>query len=677
MSRRFIFSLLIGFWLANMAIVGQPAGAQDGINPAPLCAKRGQQIFCYSGRANAVFSTPANQPAIDFALSPDGGSLLYRLASGQLYMVALGRNTDPQQLDSEAMPPVPLSDDSASLVWSPDGLGVAYLVANGLRVLYPNAGGVSTPSQSSDRLYRNLAFSGGGRRLAAQDIDGGWSIFSTQTEAGLPVGLSLSARYDQAADLAWFDDNNVLLAFRRGGLMRLTLNEAGQALTPVWAKPDGRYDKLIGMVDSTVRAFAYDSEAFGGQPVEISLEGAINALGGVRIDPRARWLSSGRALYYIAGGTPILIYPETGNEDSLFVDQTDQVAWGTPAMLTAGTLALDADIYYLAPDQDRVRQVWRLPADGINSIQQLTYLPESALDFAISPDRRQAVITMGRALVLIPLPGATPPANATGVPAQPEVAGVTGSRVLAFLRGPEDTGARPNWRADGGQIIFADAGNLYLLDVPFNALFSTAFIAAPTLIARGDSANGYSAPSFSPDRRYLLAQQADSLVVLPLSVGAASLGSYPAATTAATWGLNALFVAGPTGDGQYQLQAADSAGSAVLAQSAYPLGAVLPLGGGGLGAAAQAALYFRNVGWPNGPAVLQLMSTSGDPAQSGQRGGLLLLQRASISPTGRFALGLERANWGNMLRLIVVDLENGRKFAIRDTNAASQAIWVR
>jgi hypothetical protein len=197
------------------------------------------------------------------------------------------------------------------------------------------------------------------------------------------------------------------------------------------------------------------------------------------------------------------------------------------------------------------------------------------------------------------------------------------------------------------------------------------------LLVKHPEGESYAHPRFSPDGRSVLAE------IMPTGANGKSKArqfaviSPQASLTAisatyATWGLNALFYT----QTDHKLLAQDSTGSAVLADSAWPIIDVSPVGSAS-NAAGQTALFLRRVGWPFGLSAIQLCATTADPAQPEIRGQPVVLAGAVLSPTGRFSAGLERAGDGTMNTLVILDLQNGRKMAIQNTKGVSAFQWVR
>lgn len=660
------------------ALIGSaaPTAAQGRRNrlPAPICALVGARVACYEAEtAMPRLISAEGLQVFDFALSPDGEYVVYRTVDGGVWVGAVDQS-ESAQLDAGALPPAAVEFHDTTITWSPDGLGIAYVIATGVRVALPGASGIPVLIDFTDRLYNHLTFSPGGMRLAAQDVNRSWTVFSILSQEGLKTGAVRFGVVDRPGDAAWLDDNSLIAAPEEGGLLRLNVVEGENRFSTAWERAEGSFTKLVTYLGGGVRAFVSDPGDLLGQPVGISGEGAVTGLGAPKIDPRATWTAGGLWLVYITSGTPILIDPVTGGEDALDIQRVSTLSWGAPPTLIAGTLSMDADLFFLAPDAQGVHQVWEFPGDGQTPVRQMTAMPQSVIDYAISPDRRFVALTMGNRLLVVPLPGFSPtptPVRATPIP--DAVEGVLGSRLLAVLE--NDEGSQPAWRSDGAEIAYLDGDSLYLIEVTGSA---DVLPTTPRRLARSPENAVFLRPAFSPDRGRVMVQVKTLGSVQPqtLVVNTTTLEGQFIVADRAQWGLNALFYV--RGNNTIsELAASDGSTEAVLARSPYPIVTLQPLPGSAPGAAGQRALYLRDIGWWVGPPVIQLMETGTAPDLSTVQGQTTVLSQALISPSGRFAAGLGLANNGKILKLSVVDLQNGRKFVIQSANEASALIWVR
>ncbi len=550
---------LVGICLV-VSVVYDPRpvrGARPAL-PAPVCALVIAQVVCYDvERATPHPITPPDQQVIDFAIAPDGNWIVYR-AANTIRIAAMSGNAATQQVDTQATPSAELDLSMTTIAWSPDGLAIAYVTASGFRVAFPTPEGNARFVDVGDRSVVNLRFSPSGTRLAAQADDGSWTVFAVQTAGegtGEPTGLKRTRTIDQAADVAWLDDSALVVAMVAGGLSRLDAANADQP--PAWTVPDEHFVKLFATSDGEVLALHPDPGDTIGSVVAISADGQVVPLGSSKIDEQAEWGPDGAMLFYITSGTPILINRATGAEDLLPLKRVTGLKWAAPPPTLVSSLPLDADVYFLAPDDVGIRQVWRLPRGGLDAATPVTHQPVHVAGFAVSRDGSQVVLETDSGPVAVSLSGTPIPADA-GIPpvSTPDLHGVS-------------------------------------------------------LSASGDA----------PQREWLIR----------LSSGGSSR---------------------------------------VLVRSLWPIVDVLVAAKpNGL-----SVFFLRHVGWNSGPDTIQLGVPSNDPMQPEARSRFAILSGARLSPTGRFAAGLQRA--GRADQLVILDLSSGRKVRIQGADGVSLFKWV-
>lgn len=668
-------------------------GRQRMRMPAPMCALAMARVICYDARtATPQPISPPGVRILDFALSADAEWLVFRTETGSVQLAAV---YGPARLtvDDQALPPATLPADAVSIAWAADGVALAYVTAAGLRVALPSPDGTPIFVDETERLFVNLRFSPGGGRLAAQSEAGDWTIYSLQTRRD----LRRIGRVAQRGDLAWLDDNSLIVAPTLGGLLRLNVDDAAGQLAPAWERREGAYMRLSGTPEGEVLAMQVSAESLGqpgmllnGPLVRVAADGAISPYSEVGFDARLVWVAPGRMLGYITSGTPIITDPVSGEEDALPIQRATRIAWAAPTLLSTNTLALDADLFYLAPgvgsDEATHRQIWQLPGDGQRAPVQLTRLNADALDFAISPDRSRLALTVaegngrsGSWLAVLPLadpltltPTPTPRRGTTPTPEAPGIDGAPGSRRAARIGWAN--GGQPDWSPDGRLIAYADGDGLFIVDT----LGISVTLPQPVPV---QGTAGYTRPRFSPDGRYLLGERPGASEgeltyrVLPLAVNSPAYPESQFTASRVVWGLNALFAIRAQDQGA-RLTAADTSGSADLLNSAWPLRDLQPMGGQP-GLAGQVALALQRVGWLNGPESVQLVATNTPDPASTASSPPYLLDGALLSPTGRFAAGTTRATDGRISQLVIRDLQNGRIVAIRDAIEVSALRWVR
>lgn len=663
-----------------------PVAAQTPLRVARVCVLIGGRVQCTAPtdpNADPRPVTPPDQTVAHFDTSPDGEWVVYRLEDGPVFLTPLAGG--PLPLDPDAPPPpIGLRRTWQSVAWSPDGVTIAYVVAGGLRAAFPTPDGARRLVEYGDRQYVNLRFSPSGARLAAQDDVGGWTVFTVETAEGARVGLRRIAAADSPAEAAWLDDNSLILATAN----RVTrLNVIGEvALEPAWAAEAVGISHLTHTLNGEVLAMQRPPGAGEGLIVRIAADGRLESFGSARIDARAFWTADGRWLVYLTGGTPILINPENGAEDAFPISAATAFAWASPVLTRVDTLALDGDVYFIAPRPNNrqqegtpapeigARQIWRLPGDGTNGVQLYSRLPESVTAFDVSPDRRQFVAQMGGRLVIFPalndaeaaaLTVPTPARRITPTPTPPAVPGIAFSRILIDV--PGGGNAAPDWSPDGRLIAYLDSGGLNVIDVPG---FGPEQPFPRRILPAVDGAI-LSRPHFSPDSRQVLVARQRGEQTDHLIIDLAGLPSREIAAVVAEWSPTGIVYV-QAAPGGWEVVAEVGSAAAVRARSAWPIVALQPVGGAAQ-PGDQGVVFLRRVGWiGGGPFIVQAAAASPDPDRPAVTGSPFVLPGAVPSPTGRFVVSGD-----TITGLIVVDLQNGQRVGLRGLRDLGAVRWVR
>jgi hypothetical protein len=415
---RLIFTLFpaLGLIAALLSTSPNPATAAPAL-PVPVCVLSEARLFCYEAqRARSIFSTPENQRIVDFSIAPDGEWLVYRTPDS-LYMAQIGG--EARIIDKDAPPPALIDPSAATLVWSPDSMGIAYITPQGLKTIYPGGKTASI----ADRPYFNLRWSTEGGRLAAQSIDGGWTFLESA-----PGKLHVTRLYNLPADVGWFDDNAALIANTTGGLLRVDAASADSA--PAWFIADQTFIKLHNGLPGEVLALRPERGTGLGGAVSIKADGKFTTLGNARLDARLDWgPAPGELLYYITSGTPILVDRATGSEDALPIRRVARIEFGALPLPEVLGIQMDADLYFLAAsvdDQNSVVQLWRLTRYGFPLIR-ISQSVVPVTGYNVQGDKVQymaggVTVTVNTDGTIPELatpdfrPTATPPPTATSIP---------------------------------------------------------------------------------------------------------------------------------------------------------------------------------------------------------------------------------------------------------------------
>lgn len=630
--RQLIIWIFTG-WLCVYALAwpGPSAYAQVNSLPATACALIGDQVVCYDRlTVTAHEVSPSGRHVTDFAIDPSGEWVVYR-ADNLLIMASIYGTVPEQILDQAATPSDSLSLTLTTIDWSPDGIAIAYITADGLRVVYPTlstAEGAPRYVNNPDRPYIALQFSPGGGRLAAQADDGSWTLFALAAPEDGPLGLQRLRTIDRSAELAWADDNSVVIAPLSGGLFRL--DAANASLAPLWTIPDQHFTKLMRAIDGQLYASQPDPGDTVGNVVNISPDGRVAPVGNAKIDVRVQWgPPNGQIMYYITSGTPILVYPRSGGEDTLPLRRVTAMVWADPPDAAVSSIALEADLYFRGFDKDGIVQVWKLPGNGLDPVIQITHRVQDVNDFAVSPDRKQIALITGGQLLIAPLNETLPPLPPTVTPTPNRFVTPTASPtpipdvVLAKLVG--DHADLLEWNPKGQEIVFDDGAGVSLV-----------------------ASNGKGTPA-------LILRKTDDI---RLATSGLLWGPFPSHTllgyeTGATRILVALRV--PSGERQPISSPSWDIVDARFADN-------------------DSALFLRRVGWKGGPSVMRLYSApvswTGQVPEASALSPARLIDSPVLSPSGLFAAGLERRDTAKMLKfdVVILDIQAGRRVIINGTN---------
>ncbi len=620
-----------------------PAHAARPALPAPLCALVTDQIVCYDQQTAAPRAiTPQGQRVIDYSFASDGNWLAYR-ADNALSLISTSGGQPGTVIDPHADPPVDIDQTLTTLAWSPDGVAIAYVTADGLRLAFP-------PTEHpryvniTDRSYRNLRFARNGNRLAAQVDDGTWSLFAVDANGAT---VHRTRTIDQAAEVAWLDDNSLVVAAVSGGLYRI--NADGND-PPIWKVDADHFTQLFSTSSGQILATHPDPGDMIGSAVGISADGKVTALGDAKIDARIHWGPDGRTMLYITSGTPLLVNPATGAEDMLPIRGVTQIAWSPPLPRLVTSLPLDGDLFFLASDGNGVNQLWRLVASGSEVATQVTHEPYNVIDFAISRDKSRAAVTMGGQIVVTALDNPDPTKD-----------------ILMAKLNDDLVGGQPDWRPDGQQVVYRDRDGLYLAEINSLATAdSTRANYRPPVFQKGN----YRHPRYSADGNALLVQQSDSsgqwqTVMIDLPKGGITPVKAAPTSDRFAWGPGNLVLT-YGGSGNLQVGHFSTPDFQPAADATWQIADARFISDKSLA-------FLRNVGWSSGPEAVQLYTADlgSLPKAQGLPG---TIPDAMLSPTGRFAAGIVRS--GTITQLIILNLQNGQKVRIVGVDDVSSVAWI-
>ncbi len=396
--------------------------AQDGLNlPTELyvLGNNGQVQRYGIGAAGITTVTPESDYVLDFGVAPDGNWIAYRTEKA-LTMLNIFTNENSVIDTSAGVPSARGRGDT--LAWSPSGDAMAYTTLTGGRV-YFSGNGTPVFLDLHESVFVNVQWSPGGTYLAAQADPNIWWIYHRDGTT-----LKLVSAIPSSVGLAWLDDSDVAFAPEDGGLTRMDLAHANtQTLlldnTSIYALPFLMPDGTLAVFgrqknDSTIKEGS-------GQLLSTPLDKPKpTTTGQSAVDLTGlRWAPGGQLLIALRGGVLALVLPQTG--DGFTLPSTDTVAysWGPPPLDNVTKMKLTSNGYFLTPDTNGVRQVWRLRKDG-SLAEPVTTAAANVTAYALSPNERSIAFVSGGKLWLQALTGSAAAKSLTDL-GQREVSSLT------------------------------------------------------------------------------------------------------------------------------------------------------------------------------------------------------------------------------------------------------------
>lgn len=686
-------SVILGIVLGVALLFGEPmilTQAQRSRLATPICAIVQGQLFCYGTNATQRVMTPPEVTVTECVIAPGGGYVLYRAISAEKtsIQVASIAASDPAQSVWEVDPAAPLPSQSdptwATLAWSPDGTTIAYITAAGLRVAFPQQTNAPIFVNFIDQPYSDLRFSPSGARLAVRATDDTWTVFQIDGRFSASVALTPVRSFKLTAEFAWFNDDLLLLAPQIGGLYTATA-AANSALTNL--NVTGLYTHLIRLEDGTIRALLEEVGRGYGTTVSISAEGVVTPLTEWQFDTRLQWTQAGRWLIYITSGTPIMVDPVTGYEDTLPLRDVSQLTWEPLRIETVPSTALDADLYFLAPDANGINQLWRALRSGGAGIQQLTSSSQTVESYAISPNKRYAAVIEAQKLSVIRLfpegaATATPPSAGRAVPPALAVVIPLGDLSVTTPIGVE-------WSPDSTRIIVAVGGQISAV-----RLDDAGYLLPTITNLATNPAESYSGLQMSPSGTQVLAEVAPpptdqgesgnqrTFRVVTLQDGAFEPLITIAKGDSLTWrnpndnrtGL-VWTQQSENGRGAVKYLTVQGALEAILYQADAPIVTAQIL----RNVTEPPLLVMTSLGWPRGPLAISFMVINQGTVQA-INAPFLAVAPPVISPTGRLAYMVQPTaptpESASNNQLLILDLQNGIKIALQGATNVSALRWI-
>ncbi len=674
--------------LLLLALLALPTAAQEGVNlPADLYILLNDgQIQRYGVGASGVTNlTPPGLFIVDFGVDPLGQRIAFRTESG-LYLINIASGGEPIQLDSVTADVPPYRGLGDTIAWSPSGDSIAYTTTYGARVYF----GTSLFADLREGVFKSLAWSSGGRFLAAEGEQDVWWIYRRDGN-----GLGLTSIVPASSGAAWVSDGEIVFAPVEGGLRLMSLDQANAQA--VLVDESVKY-RLPGLDANGALVF------FGRDPNDSAVpegygrlqrlaRGAqqLETIGQVPVAlDGLRWSPGGALLVAFQGGVIAFYDPSTGVGFPLPMTDVVAYAWGvsgsSPAaptavpttvaaapteslppsatppptplpMSTVTALTTSADGFFLAPDFSGTVQVWKLPASG-QVPQPFTGSGSDVNEFSVSPDGSTVAYVVDAELWL----------QATN--AQPELL----ARIMSFAPVEAD------FSSDNGSIAYVDERS----GVWLNVLAEN----APQLVRTNGDGTTFHRPQFSPDGKFLLldaySDAGIASAVLDLSTRGLITGLTAEANdprpTQSRW----------LRDGRIYTYV-DASSTSSVAPGLYVLDATapgatpaqwLPLPAGvTIRGSVEAVSGTLRVLQAQGTEAFAPLSVVDYDLMRGESRTVLAigaLIAPQISPDGRFVGGYESLTLIDGVQqgaILIVDLQTGRRFLLSDPAAAWGFRW--
>ncbi|MGJ3239588.1 MAG: hypothetical protein ACFE0Q_12840 [Anaerolineae bacterium] len=375
---------LSGIILLSTILWLLPAQAQDALNlPSELYVLSSEGTVQRFGLGSEGLSTvtPEGEFVLDFRVAPDANWLAYRTLEGVFLRHIFDEAREVRQIeDDRASVPIQRGQGE-TMAWSPDSSALAYTTEYGGRVHFFADGrfvDVTTP----DLIH--LSWSPDGRFLAGEASGDVWWIFQRNGST-----IELRAAIPGASGADWLSPTQLLHAPLEGGLTVLDLSQGNQQVE-ILSATEGYHLPGVSR-DGQIVAFAGERDNATLTQIELddNLVGTATPIGSDALDlGGARWAPGGFLLTAFEAGVIALINPITANGFTLPVTGASTYSWGPAYPPLTINQTLPESAYFIANDENGVRQVWELPADGTRA-GAITPAPLNVTEYAISPNRQR------------------------------------------------------------------------------------------------------------------------------------------------------------------------------------------------------------------------------------------------------------------------------------------------
>jgi len=443
----------------------------DALNlPAPLFVLQNEGVVQRYGRGAEGISPVTSSDAfvVDFGVAPDGNWIAYRTLDA--LVIREIRTERTQILDPTPGFP-PLRGSGSTIAWSPTGATIAYTTETGLRVTVRESGESSSfevVNSISTGGFQSVAWSPDGAYLVAVDAPGVRQIFVLQDG-----GLALVTQTPPSFDMVWTSPREVAFAPLEGGILRMNLADSNNQ--SVIRPASGFYSNMTLRANGEIAAFVRRGaiEDNTGVYTRINpVEAREDVVGNATIDlDGVAWTPQNDLIMVFRGGVLTLVNPTDGSGFALPISNAVAYDWGNLPLPAVQGYAVPRNLFFIAPDEISVAQVWQLPTSG-NPPLRLTQAEQNITGYAITLDGTFIAYSSASLLWLQPVAGAP--------------------FTVAELGG--DVNAQPDFSPDGQQLAYVD-GSI--------RVFSLAE-GTTTVYLQNEPDREYTNPRFSPDGAALM-----------------------------------------------------------------------------------------------------------------------------------------------------------------------------
>lgn len=380
--------LIVVLWL-YLAIVAR--GQEPLRLPAPLYVLTNDGIVQQyrPGDAGMKAITPLNTFVLDFRLAPDDNWMAYRTLDG-LWITNLYQDDSLRLIEGSSAGVPPIRGKGETIAWSGQADTVAYTTLAGIRV-YSLTNNSFT--QIDIENIEHLLWSPDGRYLAAENSENAWWIYRREDSS-----FNLTSVIPVTAGAAWVGLAEIVFAPPEGGLVLMNLGQAN-AQTQLL---DSSTQYRLPFVESeeALLAFTMSKQSSRGLLTRVFLnpQGATAVpIGEAEIDVTdLRWSPQGNVLVGFQAGAVAVVNALSGEGVTLPLPTISAYGWGSVPPNEVALFPLPEDLFALAPDEDGVPQVWRIPQDLLPYV--MTQSKEPVTSYALSIPRDAVAYVAGGTL---------------------------------------------------------------------------------------------------------------------------------------------------------------------------------------------------------------------------------------------------------------------------------------